>query len=649
MADDPDDFTQQIETQRFSLREDDEDDDDIDGNISSAKRRNIFWGRLIPMNCESNQPLLFNEKESYIIGRGSSVDFSVPNNHFVSAEHCRIFRIDDGLDQSVMIEDCSTNGTFLNGKRLGKNQKTLLVHGTEISLGKVISSQSDSYYIFQAGNNLKSAVATPSSQVEKRYDLLNEIGRGNFSIVRLAVDKQTGRKCAVKVIDKRRHLLNSKVITAFQREIDILKSLEHPNVVAFLDCIEENGTIYLVQELVSGGDLLQYVVSKKRLDEAEARVMFLQMVQVLKYLKEKQITHRDLKPDNFLLTEDKVLKLADFGLAKGFEKDIMNTVCGTPIYLAPEILTSRGRSYDCRVDVYSTGVILFFLLSGKVPFSEVTQTGVYSQICRGDVDWSSEENGDWSWNDVSGRCKRMIKGLMRIEVEERIKLEDIEIHEWIVGSAEDEKVLCQLIPIEGKGGTLDLVIGRNAIGRRGDNDITIPDSRVSNFHCVLEVTKKHETFLEDKSSNGMYMNGEKIIGRKLLEHGDMLLFAPGNPKLEFMYCAGDVKFRKRKASNDEEKPQTETFESGPNSPKMITLGRSPDCTIKLRHPSVSSVHCKLYFNEETLIEDLSSNGTYVNKDRMKKGVKIPLHHGDTVSMFYDKGEEAPVSFQYLDR
>ncbi|KAJ3102282.1 hypothetical protein HDU97_000639 [Phlyctochytrium planicorne] len=280
---------------------------------------------------------------------------------------------------------------------------------------------------------------TPETPFQKRYDVRHDLGRGNFATVKLSVDKQTGERCAVKVIDRRRFSLNAKLIQSFYREVEILRSLSHRHVVGFRDYFEEGDMIYLVQELVSGGDLLQYVNKRGRLKEHEAKVFFRQIIDVLKFLKTKQITHRDLKPDNFLITEDNTLKLADFGLAKGSHTGILNTVCGTPVYLSPEILSTK-YAYDSRVDLYSSGVILFFLLSGKVPFNAATQAQVFNQIQRGHIDWS-----DKVWATNSTESIDLILKLMAIHPELRIELDQIESHSWL---EEEDKDLAPSVSID---------------------------------------------------------------------------------------------------------------------------------------------------------------------------------------------------------
>ncbi|KAI8854430.1 kinase-like domain-containing protein [Chytridium lagenaria] len=401
------------------------------------------WAKFILMNSnESRQFSLQDGKISYVLGREfqdgdrkADCDIEIPGK-LVSARHCRVFLLAKEVGGSIMIEDFSSNGTFVNDKKLERGQKTIIQHGDEISFGYRANKSKDQYYIVQV---LKKGGKDeePETPFARRYDIRQELGRGNFAIVKLAIDRQTGEQCAVKIIDRRRFSMNAKLIMSFNREVEILRSLSHPHVVGYRDYFQENEKIFLVQELVSGGDLLQHIGKKGRLPENEAKIFFHQIMDVLKFLHERKITHRDLKPDNFLLTDSGSLKLGDFGLAKG-QTGVLNTVCGTPVYLAPEIL-KNAKSYDSRVDLYSTGVILFFLLSGKIPFNGGTQTDIFHQIQRGNIDWS-----DPFWNSCSSEgsvtliftiALHLIMRLMNTDPEKRIRLTDLDTHPWICGES----------------------------------------------------------------------------------------------------------------------------------------------------------------------------------------------------------------------
>lgn len=158
-----------------------------------------------------------------------------------------------------------------------------------------------------------------------------------------------------------------------QQEIGMLMAVSHPNVLCLKDTFSERDRVYLVLELAPEGELFNYIVAKSKLSEDEARKLFKQLFHGIKYLHERNIVHRDIKPENILLTDkDLHVKLADFGLAKIIgEESFTTTLCGTPSYVAPEILAdSKQRKYTKAVDIWSLGVVLYICLCGFPPFSD---------------------------------------------------------------------------------------------------------------------------------------------------------------------------------------------------------------------------------------------------------------------------------------
>ena len=201
--------------------------------------------------------------------------------------------------------------------------------------------------------------------IEKFYLFRERIGRGNFSTVNLVQKRDdNSQKFAVKTIDKKK--LKPNELNLIRHEAEIISSLNHENIIKFYHQFEDYHKTFYVLELVQGGDLLEYVFSKDKLDEQEARLIFSQLLEVVKYMHDKNILHRDLKPENILLKfspESKKItkiKLIDFGFATYFcEDDLPNLSCGTLNYAAPEVLI--GEEYDESSDLFSCGVILYFM------------------------------------------------------------------------------------------------------------------------------------------------------------------------------------------------------------------------------------------------------------------------------------------------
>ena len=185
----------------------------------------------------------------------------------------------------------------------------------------------------------KQAVPVPEG-VESKYTIGKEIGRGGFSIVYDGTSKATGQKVAIKVIDKKKQ--DGEQLVLLQREIDIMKRLKHPNIVALYDVFDDPTHISLVLEYLSGGELYDEIVKRGSFTESDACTVLRQVLSATEYLHANGIAHRDLKPENLLISSDSgglEVKIADFGLSKDFSgSSTMSTCCGSPSYVAPEVL-----------------------------------------------------------------------------------------------------------------------------------------------------------------------------------------------------------------------------------------------------------------------------------------------------------------------
>ncbi|KAI8799950.1 kinase-like domain-containing protein [Cladochytrium replicatum] len=503
-----------------------------------------WWGRLVPLvisptDFTPDAILLTDDSDSFTIGRQADKCDFVVDGSFISNQHCRIFQVTGSNPLVLMVEDLSFNGTFVNTRKLGKGYKTVLAHGDEICFGVHGKSDSSKVYLFQRPVSAYED-KTPATEFFKQYDLRQELGRGQFSIVRMGVRKQDGQMCAVKVIEKRRFWMNSKVADALDREVKILKKLDHPHIVQFIDFHDEGDTLYIVMELVRGGDMLKYINDQGgRVGEGEARRLFKQIVESLKYLRSQSITHRDLKPENYLVTEDHQLKLADFGVAKGMDAANLNTMCGTPIYLAPEVIEQKF-SYDSRVDLYSAGVILFYMLSGRAPFEGKTEMEVFEKIKRGQIDWSMPV-----WKTMSETGIDLVRQLIRPNPNDRIPLSQIEKHPWMLSQTHlpppvprsataDVKLMpppgplsvtpwAYLIEHQCSDNIIAVTKHRIVIGRAQGVDIQITDQRISNKHCVI-MKERDEITITDHSTNSIMINGETLgkNNTRMLRDGDMI-------------------------------------------------------------------------------------------------------------------------------
>ncbi|XP_053088406.1 serine/threonine-protein kinase DCLK2 isoform X2 [Pangasianodon hypophthalmus] len=270
---------------------------------------------------------------------------------------------------------------------------------------------------------------TASAIVEK-YKVGKVIGDGNFAVVKECVERSTGKEFALKIIDKNKcrgkeHLIES--------EVAVLRRVKHPNIIMLMEEVDTPSELYLVMELVKGGDLFDAITSSTKYTEKDASAMVYNLAAALQYLHKMNIVHRDIKPENLLVCEypngTKSLKLGDFGLATVVEGPLY-TVCGTPTYVAPEIIAESG--YGIKVDIWAAGVITYILLCGFPPFRSENnvQEELFDQILQGHVDFPSPY-----WDSITDSAKELIGQMLQVNSEMRYTAEDILCHPWVTDDA----------------------------------------------------------------------------------------------------------------------------------------------------------------------------------------------------------------------
>ncbi|XP_069421910.1 serine/threonine-protein kinase BRSK2 isoform X4 [Ovis canadensis] len=254
------------------------------------------------------------------------------------------------------------------------------------------------------------------------YRLEKTLGKGQTGLVRLGVHRVTCQKVAVKIVNREK--LSESVLMKVEREIAILKLIEHPHVLKLHDVYENKKYLYLVLEHVSGGELFDYLVKKGRLTPKEARKFFRQIISALDFCHSHSICHRDLKPENLLLDEKNNIRIADFGMASLQVGDsLLETSCGSPHYACPEVI--RGEKYDGRkADVWSCGVILFALLVGALPFDDDNLRQLLEKVKRGVFHMP---------HFIPPDCQSLLRGMIEVDAARRLTLEHIQKHIWYIG------------------------------------------------------------------------------------------------------------------------------------------------------------------------------------------------------------------------
>ncbi|XP_075693746.1 serine/threonine-protein kinase BRSK2 isoform X1 [Rhinoderma darwinii] len=268
----------------------------------------------------------------------------------------------------------------------------------------------------------KDGGGTPHMQYVGPYRLEKTLGKGQTGLVKLGIHCVTCQKVAIKIVNREK--LSESVLMKVEREIAILKLIEHPHVLKLHDVYENKKYLYLVLEHVSGGELFDYLVKKGRLTPKEARKFFRQIISALDFCHSHSICHRDLKPENLLLDEKNNIRIADFGMASLQVGDsLLETSCGSPHYACPEVI--RGEKYDGRkADIWSCGVILFALLVGALPFDDDNLRQLLEKVKRGIFHMP---------HFIPPDCQNLLCGMIEVDPFKRLTLENIQKHSWYIG------------------------------------------------------------------------------------------------------------------------------------------------------------------------------------------------------------------------
>jgi len=259
----------------------------------------------------------------------------------------------------------------------------------------------------------------------EQYELGPELGSGAFSVVRSATHADTKKVVAIKVLDKYED--DDEQTQKFKQEIDIISSLQHENIVQFFELDEDEDNFYVVMELVGGGELFDYIIDSGTIPEKEAVGVVAQVLRAIEYMHSVGTAHRDLKPENLLYKTKAhdVIKIADFGESKSFREGSLTTYCGTPDYMAPEII--KGDPYGPEVDVWAIGVITYVMLAGFPPFDGENDVEVFASILAIRYDFPSPE-----WDNISQEACDFISSIFVDDPKKRLTASEALRHPWLV-------------------------------------------------------------------------------------------------------------------------------------------------------------------------------------------------------------------------
>lgn len=263
--------------------------------------------------------------------------------------------------------------------------------------------------------------------ISKSYKIDKEIGSGTFGKVYLGEHIQTQSPLAIKVLDKSK-IQDRSDFERVCRELKISQTILHPHLVQLYDMLETENHIFLIMEFLEGGELYDYIVSKRRLTEPEAFLYFIQIVSALDYMHKLNIVHRDLKPENLLLDKHKrIIKLVDFGLGRFYDVHTkVETACGSPCYAPPEML-SKFKYEPIKADIWSLGIVLYAMLAGFLPFDDDNTEVLYQKIIEGKFSMP---------NWISPEAQDLLGRIINKDPEKRISIAQIYEHIWFKKSSE---------------------------------------------------------------------------------------------------------------------------------------------------------------------------------------------------------------------
>jgi calcium-dependent protein kinase len=271
---------------------------------------------------------------------------------------------------------------------------------------------------------IKNLITLINSKPEDNYKIISKLGKGSFGSVFKVKNKNTGEIRAMKII--KNTSVNDNDGTAnqkFLKEIQVLKGLEHPNIIKIFEYYIDNKYHYIITELLTGGELYEAILKCQKFNEKKAAYIMKQILSALNYLHSKNIVHRDIKPENILVQNDPKknknyldeihIKLIDFGASNFFKQnEILTLKVGSPYYIAPEVL---NKSYNEKCDIWSAGVVLYVMLTGNFPFVGKTSQKLFENIKSGKYKNTGKE-----WEAISPQAKDLIKKMLELDTTKRI-------------------------------------------------------------------------------------------------------------------------------------------------------------------------------------------------------------------------------------
>ena len=316
----------------------------------------------------------------------------------------------------------------------------------------------------------------------QNYEFVKTIGEGTFGKVKLAIHKLTEEQVAIKILEKAK-IKNKKDLERIEKEIKYMKKLNHPNIVKIYEIFEDNDNFYISMEYVSGGELFNYIVKNKRLDENETSFFYSQIIHIIQEIHKYKICHRDLKPENLLLTQNKTIKLIDFGLSNEYE-NYLYTPCGSPCYASPEVI--KGLKYSgLAIDLWASGIILFSMLCGYLPFDDKNNDKLFRKILKCKIEFPTKKI------NLSENAKDLIRKILRPDPSKRITLDEILEHPFLTYGNKKYKERINMEINKQDKLIIDYMV--NVLKIKNDDNIikrSIVDNKYNNYSTTFNLLKK---------------------------------------------------------------------------------------------------------------------------------------------------------------
>ncbi len=373
------------------------------------------------------------------------------------------------------------------------------------------------------------------------YQIKKTLGEGTFGKVKLGIYLPTKEKMAIKILEKKK-IKDKDDKIRINREFEMLSKFNHINVILVTEIFESPDRYYCVMEYCEGGELFNYIVKKRRLSEEESAFFYYQIINGLEYIHSLNMVHRDLKPENLLITKEHILKIIDFGLSNYYSKDkLLNTPCGSPCYASPEMIS--GKEYDgFKIDIWSSGIILYAMLCGYLPFEDNDNDELFKKILECKIDFP---------NYLSNDSIDLIKKILVIEPNERISILEIKTHPFFILGKNifDKNFTIKEINHEKEENEIEYIqidINDKNINNTLKNNENEKEKIIENEDLKIEKNKKEKMLIKENEKKQKKKEEEK--NNKKIFHVIENLHSKNKGNMRVIEGIKTLNFQKRKNS-----------------------------------------------------------------------------------------------------